>query len=534
MPSTGAPERRWYERTLTALRSRVAADSHERLLWAVRVRWLVIAGFFGLGVFAARVGFLPALRPCVQAAVAAVVLNAVNHWCVRRRRHLGAVTALAVPADVLLITYLVVSSGGVGSPFLMMYVVQVVATAMLVDLAVAATAAAASAASLLGALYLQRLGLIAAAPAAAVAAIDESVSHAVWALFLLYCLGLLAYLAGYISERLRDSERRLAERTVDLEQALDSLGRTHADLAATHERLLVAEGQLVQAEKLRAVGQFVAGIAHELNNPHSVEAGNIDHLRRVASAAAAMLADYEAEAQGWPAAGRLAARRRTLRLDELLDDLPAVLDDCHEGARRAKEIVAALQAFSRGEAVGRWEAANVQSGLDRTLALLRPRLSEVAIERDYEDLPAIECMPGQLDQVFLNLLTNALDAIGERRGTIAVRAWLDAAPPAGEPSVVVSIRDDGAGIPAELQARIFDPFFTTKAPGRGTGLGLSVSYGIVERHGGTLTVESAVGEGSTFTVRLPVRRAPRHAREPQRALTDPGGRTIIPDEERSG
>ena len=140
MPTTGAPARRWLDPNLIALRSRFAAESHERLLWAVRVRWLVIVGFFGLALLAVRVGIFPSLRPCAGAAAFAVPLNAANHWCVRRRRHLGAVTALAILGDVLLITYLVVNSGGVGSPFLMMYVVQVVATAMLVDLSVAATA----------------------------------------------------------------------------------------------------------------------------------------------------------------------------------------------------------------------------------------------------------------------------------------------------------------------------------------------------------------------------------------------------------
>jgi signal transduction histidine kinase len=378
---------------------------------------------------------------------------------------------------------------------------------MLVDLTVAAVAAAASAACLLGALSLQRLGFLGGAGLRA-AGIDEPLYQAVWALFFLYCLGLLAYLAGYISERLRDSERRLAQRTRDLEQALDSLRRTHDDLAATHQRLLVAEAQLVQSEKLRAMGQFVAGIAHELNNPISFVAGNIEHLRRIGAAVAAMLAEYEVAAAAAPEHARLAARRRDLRLDELLDDLPTVLDDCHEGARRAKEIVAALQAFARGEVVGRWEVVNVSSGLDRTLALLRPRLNGIAVERDYAEGLDIECMPGQLDQVFLNLLTNAVDAIGGRPGTITVRTRFDAETRPGGPWLVVSIRDDGAGIPPDAQARVFEPFFTTKAPGRGTGLGLSVSYGIVQRHGGSLSVESAPGAGSTFTVRLPVRRPP--------------------------
>jgi signal transduction histidine kinase len=364
---------------------------------------------------------------------------------------------------------------------------------------------------------LQRLGVVGGAGLAS-PGLDEPLHQGVWALFLLYCLGLLAYLGGYISERLRDSERRLAQRTRDLEQALESLRRTHDDLAATHQRLLVAESQLVQSEKLRAVGQFVAGIAHELNNPISFVAGNIEHLRRIGSVVVSMLGDYDAVPVPAAERERLAVRRRELHLDELLDDLPAVLDDCQEGARRAKEIVAALQAFSRGEVVGRWEMADVQAGLERTVALLRPRLNGVVVDRDYGEIPSIECMPGQIDQVFLNLLVNAVDAIGERPGRILVRTRLEAERGSNVPCVVVSIRDDGDGIAPDARSRIFFPFYTTKAPGRGTGLGLSVSYGIIERHGGRLDVESTPGVGSTFIVRLPVRREASTARSGSGAL----------------
>jgi signal transduction histidine kinase len=519
MPSVDRARRWWLDQIVPALRSRVAVESRARLLWAVRVRWLVVAGFFLLALVAARTGLLVSVRPCAQAAVVAALVNALNHWCVRRGRGLAAVTALAVPGDVLLITYVVVHTGGVGSPFLMMYVVQVVATAMLVDVAVAAVAALACVGGFLGATRLQRLGLVGEARFGLAAGIEDPVFQAVWSLFLLYCLGLLAYLAGYISERLRDSERRLAQRTRDLEKALESLRSTHADLAATHERLLVAEAQLVQSEKMRAVGQFVAGIAHELNNPISFVAGNIEHLERIGGALREMLGAYDRLALGADERHALAERRRALRLDELLDDLPAALADCREGARRAKEIVAALQAFSRGDPIGRWAAADLRDGLERTLSLLRPRLKGIAVERDLEPIPAIECMAGQLDQVFLNLLTNAVDAVGAS-GRLKVRTRLET-DGGGEEYVAVRIEDDGVGIAADVQSRIFDPFFTTKSPGQGTGLGLSVSYGIVERHGGTLGVESAPGRGSVFTVRLPVR---RRSRPPAQGCGGRGGK----------
>ena len=470
------------KRARAGWRAIVAPDNHPRLLWAVRVRWLVIGGFFSLAVLGTAAGVFPSLAPCARVAVFGSLLNAVNHWCVRRGRWVGRVTALAIPGDVLFITYTVVNTGGVQSPFLMMYVVQVVTTAMLVDLVVASIGAVASVACFVAA--------AAAQPAAVASASGTPAAPGfVWALFLFYCLALLAYVGGYISEQLRDSERDLAER--------------NRELRRTVERLRSTESQLVQSEKMRAVGEFVAGIAHELNNPIAFVAGNVEHLRRVSGALTEMLAVY-ADAPFGEAAGReLAERRRRLAVDDLLCDLPSVLDDCEEGARRAKQIVSALGSFARREDGARWERADLHVGLDRSLSLLRHRIGPgVRIEREYGPLPPVECMSGQLDQVFLNLLVNALDAVGPS-GAIRIRTALDPGP---TPSAVVSVADDGIGIPAGSLGRVFDPFFTTKEPGKGTGLGLSVSYGIVDRHGGSMTVESAAGEGSVFTVRVPIDR----------------------------
>jgi signal transduction histidine kinase len=479
-----------------------AASNGERLLWAVRVRWLAIGGFSALALAAWSSGLLVSLHPCLVAGGLSAAVNAANHWCVRRWRCVRAVTALAIPADVLLTSYLVLHTGGVQSPFVMIYVVLVVANAMLVDLGVAAVTAVASAACFVAALS-------AGVGAAPLPALDRPAYQLIWSLFLLYSLALLTYLGGYIAARLRRSEDDLAERNAHLRGALASLGEANGELRRTVVRLRATETQLRQSEKMRALGQFVAGVAHELNNPIGFISANLEHLERCSAAMQRLLVAYAAAPLDPATRESLAAERRLLRLDGLLEDLPAALADCAEGARRAAEIVGGLRAFARGDG-GVWSRADLRLHLDRTLVLLRHRIGvEVGLSCDYGEVPPIECLPGQLDQVWLNILSNAADAVGQR-GTITIRTRLEADPPAGRRAgshAVVSIQDDGGGMSAETRARVFDPFFTTKPEGQGTGLGLSVSYGIVERHGGAITVDSAPGSGSTFTVYLPLERS---------------------------
>jgi len=483
-----------------------APANRERLLWAVRVRWLAIGGFSALAWLAWLAGVLPALQHSAVAGLASATINTANHWCVLRWRHVRAVTAVAIATDVLLITYLILYTGGTQSPFVMLYVVQVVATAMLVDAVVAAAGALASALCFLIALWLQPLeSAVVLAPVG-----RGSAYQMIWGLFLLYCLGLLTYVSGYVAERLRRSEGDLADRNEHLRGALASLEHAHGDLQRTVERLTSTEAQLVQSEKMRALGQFVAGIAHELNNPIGFVAGNLEHLRRTVEAIEQMLAAYAEAATDERAAAELAARRRALRIDPLLEDLPSVLQDCEEGARRAAEIVGALRAFGRSERLGAWSQIDLHERLDRTLALLRHRLADVAVERNYGEVPVLACIPGQLDQVWLNVLANAIDAVSGR-GAIGVSTRIEIDPPVAPRRgvhAVVCVRDDGPGMPPDVRARVFDPFFTTKPEGQGTGLGLSVSYGVVERHGGTIVVESAPGHGTTFTVYLPIAQNP--------------------------
>ncbi len=496
-----------------AQRLRILLSVPDRLLWAVRVRWLAIAGFLLLSVVAHGFGLFASVAPVVQVAVVGGALNALNGWCVRRRRYVLPVSAIAIPLDHVFATYLVVNTGGVQSPFLMLYVVQVLATAMLVDTLVAAGSAVLAILLWLAAVSWQAAGYLKGAavfPDGAVASMP--LYHGTWAAFLLYCLALLVYLGGYISERLRASERDLEEKHQRLRDALASLESAHAELRAAYERLQQTEAHLVQSEKMRGLGQLVAGVAHELNNPISFVSGNVEHLRTYIGRLREGLDAYAAVPLCAEDRTRFDALRRALRTDAVLADLPALLDDCEEGARRTKRIVTELRAFSRSDERETWQRADLHRGIDSTLALLAHRFTErIALHREFGTLPEVECLPGQLNQVFMNILANAADAIGTRHGNIWIvtRAHDGGAPGEAAGTVTIAIRDDGAGMPPEVCAKVFEPFFTTKAVGQGTGLGLSVSYGIVTRHHGTLSVESTPGGGATFAITLPVRQPVR-------------------------
>jgi two-component system, NtrC family, sensor kinase len=488
--------------------ARLTAPANQvRLLWAVRIRWLVIVGFFALAVIAWTGGALTSIAPCAVAAAGAALVNGVNHWSVARLRHVHVVTAAAIAGDVLLITALVILTGGVLSPFVMLYVVQVVATAMLVGFVPALASAVFSALTCAVALWAVPPGFAATVLHLALPPVASWSYQVVWIAFLLYCLSLLAFLGGYIANRLRRSERDLAHSTVRMGRALSSLRVAHADLAATYERLRATEAQLVHDEKMRALGLFVAGIAHELNNPIAVVAGNIDHLAERLIPLHPVLAAHAASAtQAARNDDERESHRRAQRQAIFVDELPGLLHDCLEGMRRAGEIVKSLHAFSRSGATDTFQLADVHAMLDRTLTLVRHRAgSAVVVERAYGDVPQVECLPSQLDQVFLNLLLNAADAVGGT-GTITVSTRLVMGSETAPAQVAVSIRDSGAGVASDILPHIFDPFFTTKPVGKGAGLGLSVSYGIVARHGGTITVQSPVGEGATFTVLLPTTR----------------------------
>jgi signal transduction histidine kinase len=264
-------------------------------------------------------------------------------------------------------------------------------------------------------------------------------------------------------------EDRVRERTAQLEAANGELQRAYGELQA-------AEGQLVHSEKMASLGRLVAGVAHEINNPVSFVAGSIPPLRE-------RLADI--------------ARVVPPEAQEAVREAGELADIMARGAERTVAIVKDLRSFSRiGEEVRK--PADLHEGLEVTLRLLEPRWRErITIHRDYGALPQVECNPGQLNQVFMNVLSNACDAIADR-GNL----WLATRDQGA--AVQVTIRDDGRGMPPEVARRVFDPFFTTKDVGHGTGLGLSISHGIISAHGGRIEVESTPGQGTTFRILLPV------------------------------
>jgi signal transduction histidine kinase len=247
---------------------------------------------------------------------------------------------------------------------------------------------------------------------------------------------------------------------------------------------------------MASVGQLAAGVAHEINNPIGFVQSNLNVLGQYVEDLAALVAAYEERlAPEQRGAARAALPDVDLRF--ILDDLPQLLGQSKEGVARVVKIVRDLRDFSYVDRP-EWQQVDLHDCLESTLNLVSHELKyKATVERHYGTLPKITCMPFQINQVVMNLLINAVQAIPER-GRITIRTAVDS------DGVRVDIADDGKGIPADVIGRIFEPFFTTKPIGSGTGLGLSVSYGIVRKHGGTIEVASTEGKGTTFTIRLPV------------------------------
>ncbi len=280
--------------------------------------------------------------------------------------------------------------------------------------------------------------------------------------------------------------------------AEQSLAERNAQLQASNERLADTRSQLVQSEKMASIGQLAAGIAHEINNPIAFVRANLQSLDRYVPEMLSLLDTAGDRPAGLPrSAGAAQAAVQAVDVAFLREDIPALLTESIEGATRIENIVRDLKNFSHLDQADR-EKVDLHKGIDTTLNVAAHELKyRIEVIRDYGKLPMVECLPFQINQVFLNLLLNAAQAI-EGRGTIRISSGCD------DDSVWIRIADTGKGIaPAHLN-RIFEPFFTTKPVGIGTGLGLSISYSIVRRHGGNIEVSSEVDKGTTFTVHLPI------------------------------
>lgn len=320
---------------------------------------------------------------------------------------------------------------------------------------------------------------------------------------------------------LRRNLKELGQETIDRQQAEAQVRRLNAELEErvqqrtaqlqlqtqelqhTLDRLQQTQTQLIHAEKIASLGQLVAGVAHEINNPLSFISGNLPHVHEYMQNLLHLVQTYQTQyPETLPS---IAHTIEQIELDYLSADVPKLLNSLQVGADRIREIVDSLRQFSRNDE--RHKLADPHVGLDNTLMLLRHRLKatstrpEIQVDRNYSDLPPIPCCLGQLNQVFMNLISNAIDAIDashtqQPRLTIRTVAKGD--------RLCIAVSDNGTGMDIATQKQIFDPFFTTKPIGKGTGLGLSISYQIVMNHNGHLTCKSSLESGTEFAIELPI------------------------------
>lgn len=304
------------------------------------------------------------------------------------------------------------------------------------------------------------------------------------------------------SEELQAINDNLVKTRDELRISFEREKEINEKLAKANEDLKFAQLQVIQSEKMASLGQLTAGVAHEINNPINFVYAGVSTLKSILNSYMEIVAEYETLDQQkdtqkiQEVLRKIRQMKQNLDYDELKKDIADIVEDISEGATRTAEIVKGLRNFSRLDEE-HMKMANINECLESTLVILSGQFKDhIAVVKDYdENLPSINCYPGQLNQVFLNILNNARQAI-TNRGEIRIKTLNK------EGSIQVKIQDTGVGIPKELKDRIFEPFFTTKEVGEGTGLGLSISYGIIEKHKGKIHVESELGKGTEFTIEL--------------------------------
>lgn len=335
-------------------------------------------------------------------------------------------------------------------------------------------------------------------------------------LFILSTYFIYKYRLNQVKVREQELQRRVAERTREVVNQRDHIQEQSEKIEMAYEELKGTQLQLVESEKMASLGQLTAGIAHELNNPINFVFAGINSLKVQVNDILELIElygklDHEDDKGKIKAIKEeIAELKEDLEFDEVPEDISGLIQDIEQGAERTAEIVKSLRVFTRADEVDSFQLTDLHDVLNSTLIILRNIYKDrVSVIKEYEDLPMVSCNVGKISQVFTNIIANAIDAI-EEKGKVVIRTSAFKANgefptlEQGRKYVEVKISDTGTGIAENHLSTIFEPFFTTKNVGDGTGLGLSISKGIVEKHYGQILVNSTLGEGSAFSVIIPV------------------------------
>ncbi len=449
-----------------------------------KTRIALTACYFLIGCLAYLTGAVSGHPGKVLAAIALMPLSGavLLHRMKRSKKPPWQLTAAALAMDTLLASWVIHWTGGALSPCLPFYLTSVMAAAFRFGLR--------------GTLFFTLLaaagyGVVGVCAPAADPAPDTLPARILRITILFAAAGVGI---GALHRKLEGyrKEKRLRRQ----------LEKTNRDLEGACRERKEAREQLLHAEKLSSLGRLVAGVAHEINNPISFVYGNMVHLESYVRRLKQLLSFDEGLALGPEEAEQRETMKASIDYSYLWDDLETTITDSRNGAERVRRIVAALGKFSRLRK-GTFQRVDVREVLENALCILAGKQQKnTRLLRDYKSDTPVRGDPDELNQLFLNLLSNAVDALGAAGGTIRVKTFAGSTARAPE-KVIFEVEDDGPGIPLENRDRVFEPFFTTKEVGRGTGLGLSIAYGIVRRHRGEITLTTPPGGGTRFRVSLP-------------------------------